>query len=192
MNANTLITFYQGKGSDAAGRMIEEIWAWDHHKLEWTHDYIQWLFPLKEKSRFNPDAPVLNAGSIYHFRQYLQQQVLRSFKLMLSCYGLRPVEKSGASVQIVKGNNFKDRSLFWISEGNHNYLRISRILQSLVLVGLAEHARAFFDCLRKIYQEEKEEIGEETLSYWKAATIRKPNKIKQLFDEHFQNALTTS
>jgi hypothetical protein len=49
----SILTFYQGQSPDSSGRMIETIWSWDYQKLEYTHDYIQWLFPLKEKSRFN-------------------------------------------------------------------------------------------------------------------------------------------
>ena len=32
--------------------------------LERTHDYIQWLFPLPERSSANPDAPRLSSADI--------------------------------------------------------------------------------------------------------------------------------
>jgi hypothetical protein len=53
-----IVAFYLNQRPDSQGRMIEDIWLWDSHRLEYTHDYIQWLFPLKQKSRFNPDAPL--------------------------------------------------------------------------------------------------------------------------------------
>ena len=34
------------------------------NNLEIKHDFIQWLFPIRTKSRFNPSAPVLNDESI--------------------------------------------------------------------------------------------------------------------------------
>ncbi|MGK7944758.1 MAG: opioid growth factor receptor-related protein, partial [Microcystaceae cyanobacterium] len=51
-NSN-LINFYLGNTVDHRGRKIEDIWQWNDHQLESVHDYIQWLFPLKEKSGFN-------------------------------------------------------------------------------------------------------------------------------------------
>ena len=44
-NQDILILFYLGLSPDAQGRKIEDIWQWKHDRLEYTHDYIQWLFP---------------------------------------------------------------------------------------------------------------------------------------------------
>jgi hypothetical protein len=46
----TLVSFYDGSGPDGNGRTLEEILQWDAEKLERSHDYIQTLFPLPEKS----------------------------------------------------------------------------------------------------------------------------------------------
>lgn len=59
-----IVAFYRNQRPDSQRRMIEDIWLWDYQKLEYTHDYIQWLFPLQQKSRFNPDAPLLNDQAI--------------------------------------------------------------------------------------------------------------------------------
>ena len=85
-----LIQFYRGEGRDAAGRTIEEIWAWDHRHLEMVHDYIQWLFPLPERSRFNPFAPLLTDADKATFRAEhdLRGRVIRSLNLMLEFLGL--------------------------------------------------------------------------------------------------------
>ena len=55
-----LTEFYKGTGTDSEGRTIAMIWAYSHNQWEATHDFIQWLFPLPEPSRFNPSAPVLS------------------------------------------------------------------------------------------------------------------------------------
>jgi hypothetical protein len=65
--SENIFAFYQGR-PDSSGRTLEDIWLWDYQKLEYTHDYIQWLFPLKEKSRFNRNAPILNDEVIQAFR----------------------------------------------------------------------------------------------------------------------------
>ena len=42
------------------GRYLHDILKWPDKRLESTHDYIQWLFPLPEVSGFNPEAPTLS------------------------------------------------------------------------------------------------------------------------------------
>ena len=64
-----LIGFYSGKGTDDRGRRIDEIWSFSHEELEAVHDYIQWLFPLAERSAFNPGAPLLDDETIARFRE---------------------------------------------------------------------------------------------------------------------------
>ena len=56
-----IVPFYLGDKPDLEGRRIQQIWTWDFVELECVHDYIQWLFPLSEKSRFNSHAPNLAA-----------------------------------------------------------------------------------------------------------------------------------
>jgi hypothetical protein len=46
----TLISFYDGSGTDGRGRTLAQILDWDADKLESRHDYIQTLFPLPEES----------------------------------------------------------------------------------------------------------------------------------------------
>jgi len=46
-----------GIGTDHRGRYIQDIWNFDLETLEKEHDYIQWLSPLKEGSKYNKNAP---------------------------------------------------------------------------------------------------------------------------------------
>jgi hypothetical protein len=47
--------------TDQRGRSREVVLAFDDCMLERSHDYIQWLFRLREANRFNLDARVLSA-----------------------------------------------------------------------------------------------------------------------------------
>jgi hypothetical protein len=89
-----------------------------------------------------------------------------SHDALLRFYGL---EYDPQSKKVVRRHDFEERARNWIEPFNHNYLRITRILHSLVALGLPERARAFFDCLRDIYAERHADIGEETFSYWQDA-----------------------
>lgn len=64
------------------------MWTWDFEKLECAHDYIQWLFPLPERSAFNCDAPIVDEEVIQAFQSnpHLRQNLLRSFRVMLQFY----------------------------------------------------------------------------------------------------------
>jgi hypothetical protein len=65
---SSIIGFYGGTHPDHRGRYLREIQQWQDSQLEAVHDYIQWLFPLPERSGFNVAAPVLNPKSIQEFR----------------------------------------------------------------------------------------------------------------------------
>ncbi len=144
-----LISFYRGEKPDLEGRKIQDIWAWDFEKLECTHDYIQWLFPIPEKSLFNPNAPVANEEirQAFHGDRRLRQNLLKSLTVMLRFYGLECHENQAGKVTVQKSEEFPERKLEWICLLNHNYLRITRILKCLVLFGLQDEAQAFYDCL---------------------------------------------
>jgi hypothetical protein len=165
-----LVSFYRGERADSAGRTLDEIRAWNYDRLESTHDYIQWLFPMRERSQFNSDAPILDTAQIQAFRgdPALKEQLAKSFKVMLSLYGLQ-CEKEQGVIVVSKSKDFAPRAQNWLSPYNHNYLRITRILTSLRLLGLENYARAFFACLRQIFREEQDKIGGVTFGYWKRA-----------------------
>ena len=169
--SENILAFYQGHSPDSSGRMLEDIWLWDSQKLEYTHDYIQWLFPLKQKSQFNRNAPILNDEVIQAFRadEQLRVRLIKSLEVMLEFYGLQCNKLDDTGIQIEKSDNYPERKLNWIEEGNHNYLRLTRILTSLKILGLEDYAQALFKCLNQIYLEESKKIGNKTYAYWKSA-----------------------
>ncbi len=57
-NFSPLLQFYANQIPDTHGRYIEDIWEFNHQKLEYTHNFIQWIFPLEVMSRYHP-SPIL-------------------------------------------------------------------------------------------------------------------------------------
>ncbi len=166
-----IVRFYRGQAPDAAGRYLFDILNWDDLDLEEVHDYIQWLFPLKERSRFNPDAPLLDAAQIGAFQadEQLRAELLIAFKRMLRFYGF-DYHQTGDQLTISPGPNWNARKQVWLNPYNHNFLRITRILTSLRLLGLPEQAAAFLAALGKLYHSpEGQPIGKETFGYWSQA-----------------------
>ena len=161
-----LVEFYSGHAPDHAGRFVGQIQQWPDERLEAVHDFIQWLFPLLEPSPVNPLAPALDSETIEAFaaQPELRQNLRRSFFRMLRFYGL--AMHSGAVYRAV---DFEERAANWLHPGNHNHLRITRILKSLALLGLREEARALLKCLETIYAREPGKISAVTMRFWRGA-----------------------
>ncbi len=162
-----LVAFYRGGAPDYMGRRLEDIWAWDDDLLEMIHNYIQVLFPLREQSLFSYHAPLLDDAVVaaFHADDRLRANLTTSFERMLRFYGFR-LDESG---KVLRADNFVIRSRNWISSFNHNYRRITRILNCLTTLGLEEQPRAFLDALTALYSERPAPIGAETFQYWQNA-----------------------
>jgi len=174
--ANTpIIGFYSGTHPDNRGHYLHEIQQWPDEPLESVHEYIQWLFPLPERSGFNVSAPVLNPDTVQEFRTSpdLRGNVRASFLRMVEFYGFEV--RTGERVTVVRMPNFATKAGKWLSPGNHNHLRITRILRCLTVLGLEAEATAFFGCLVEIYEDEQNKpipaISEETVVYWRKAAL---------------------
>jgi hypothetical protein len=172
--SESIIAFYLGeRGAGKPDRTIEAIWRWDWQRLENVHDYIQWLFPLKESSAFNPEAPVLDAQTIECFRStdLLKSKLKRSFEVMLDFFGLQLVELVDGQIRVDQGNGFDERGENWIAARKHNHLRLTRILASTRTLGLEQHSLALFQCLESIYNNRRNEISQTTYQFWKRAAL---------------------
>ncbi|MDF5714821.1 MAG: opioid growth factor receptor-related protein [Rhizonema sp. NSF051] len=170
-----IVPFYLGEQPDTESRMIYEVWAWNFDKLEYTHNYIQWLFPISEKSSFSLNAPTLNHEVIQQFYtdNRLQKNLLQSLTVLLRFYGLQgSVNKEGLYV-VTKAEDYSNRIKQWIDFSNHNYLRITRILKCLVSLGCKSYAQAFYQCLKQIYAEESQLISYKTFQFWTGAVANR-------------------
>ena len=161
-----IVRFYRDNAVDDRGRTLDAILAWDDIRLEAVHDYIQWLFPLDEPSRFNPSAPLLTPGDRAAFRQPEPAANLRrALERMLAFYGL--ALQPTMPPRVTRSDQWRDRSAVWLHAGNHNLLRLTRMIRSLALLGQPELARALYDALRR---ECEGHVSAVTLEYWKEAT----------------------
>ena len=163
--SSRILDFYRG-GQDDQGRTLDEILAWPDEQLEGVHDFIQWLFPLPERSSANPSAPILERETIaaFHASEELQDRLRQSFLRMMRFYGL---EFHPEKIQPAK--NFSARSSNWLTPGNHNHLRLTRILHSLRLLGLESEAQALFRALSQLYESHPGRITFRTYEFWKNA-----------------------
>jgi hypothetical protein len=161
-----IVAFYEGSAPDDRGRFHGDVLRFSDAQLEAVHDFIQWLFPLREPSGANPSAPVLDEAAIEAFRARaeLRAALRRSLDRMLAFYGF---EWSGE--RIVKSVSFAQRS-GWLRAEDHNHLRLTRMIRSLRTLGEPQASQALFDALSKIYQEEcragRRRISARTFDFW--------------------------
>lgn len=162
-----LLAFYREGAPDDRGRTLDEILAWPDDRLEAVHDFIQWLFPLPERSGANPGAPTLDPPTIaaFHSTPAMQDRLRAAFTRMLRFYGLawNPAASPGTVERLP---DFPARAQNWLWPMNHNHLRLTRILRSTLLLGLKAESKALFHALNALYREYPDRITARTHAFW--------------------------
>ncbi|KAI4164517.1 MAG: hypothetical protein LQ342_001830 [Letrouitia transgressa] len=159
--------------TDRRGRTLAMILAWPDDALERSHDYIQNLFPLPERSPYNPSAPVIDRATFDAFQSNdeLQERLRESLVRMLHFYGFELRTTSASEIQVVQGSNFGEAAQNWVKRTDHNHLRITRIIRSCRVLGLENEAAAFYEALRNVIQKTGR-ISVLSQKYWARAAKR--------------------
>ena len=147
-----IVNFLTNNEPDFKNRFLKDIWNFSDEAIEHTHDFIQLLFPLNERS-----SEVFN-------RIYLDSneavQSIKANKL--------------ATENIVKSSKwfllFLARNSHWKRKHDHNYLRVTRIIKSLRLLVSDHEANKFYELFMQLVDENlKLKINSITLHYWENA-----------------------
>ena len=180
-----LVRFYRDGAALAGGKSLADILKLEDARLEDCHDYVQWLFPIPEKSMFNPWAPALTAADQKVMREDLTIQVrlLSACQRLMAFLGFNIVWDTNGfdpkcfdpiyipKIQrIQQADNFPTQFSRWAYPNNHNHYRITRILRCLSLLGQKPAAKAFFKTLSDLNAgDSKGKISAETFEFWKKA-----------------------
>jgi hypothetical protein len=145
-----LLLFLEGAGPNGDGRFIDEVLALDDTQIEHVHTFIQWLFPLDEPSRAQPQSPVLSEGEAELIRQsnLAQQNLVMATERMLAFYRL---------------------NRHWHGRFDHNHLRISRIIASLRLLRGEFAAAMFLREIETLVEKGGNLVSTESRKYWRRA-----------------------
>tara|TARA_B000000532_G_C18867515_1_gene406913 strand:+ start:75 stop:524 length:450 start_codon:yes stop_codon:yes gene_type:complete len=144
----SLVDFLNGTGPDHQGRYLRDIWDLDDNAIEQTHDFIQWIFPLTEKSMSVPGAPTLSVEDIEAIRtsKIIQANLERSAQWYLG---------------------FLQRNKHWIKPYDHNHLRITRAIKSLHLLVTKDAAKSFLNAIFEISEDMLKVIRADAINFWK-------------------------
>ena len=104
-----ILDFLIGEQPDIYNRYLEDIWKMSDEDTEGVHNFIQWVFPLNERSGAVPNSPILT-----------QQEII-------------DIKKSEIAKQNIKKSadwflNFLTRNSYWVCQSNHNHLRITIVI----------------------------------------------------------------
>ncbi|KZT58172.1 hypothetical protein CALCODRAFT_411204, partial [Calocera cornea HHB12733] len=119
---------------------------WD--QLEWKHDFVQWLFPIREQG-VNPRARPLQVHEIGRMKdsELVMERFRESYEIMLAFYGLRLVDPATGELDVTLAPDKSDGGwparFYNLEHSMHNYLRITRILKSLHELGHAHYVPSF-------------------------------------------------
>jgi hypothetical protein len=147
---NSAVAFLAGEGRDNHRDTLDNLLALDDSALEHRHDYIQWLFPLPEASRFNALAPVLSAGDIAQLRSSdaAKANLRRAAARMLAFY---------------------EANDHWLVPYDHNHLRITRIIRCLALILGREEAGRVHRQVESRVIAAGEPVNAQSRRYWREA-----------------------
>lgn len=110
-------------------------WRGQYDILESKHGYIQWLFPIRERSGANYASQPLCPIEIPGLTD-LRNVVLRSLDIMLDFYGMRILNRK--TFEIARTEEYEGRFLN-LQHRAHNYLRLTRIFKCLSELSLERY-----------------------------------------------------
>lgn len=156
------VKFFTRQENDYLGRSLWDLIHLDDNQLENQHNVIQILFPLFEPSHAVPDAPILTAEIVEEFRDncLAKYNLQRAFWRFIDFYGF----DQNTLVHDDSNNQ-------WLTPGDHNYLRISRIISCMTILGLPSLSQVMYDAVTLVYNNPKytDVIGSKTYQYWTEA-----------------------
>ncbi len=142
-----LVAFLEGSGTDSRSRRLVDIWQFDDDEIEYTHDFIQWMFPLREASGANFNAPTLLVSDIKVIQSSMQCR--------------QNLEKSATWILA-----FLERTEEIFQYTNHNHLRVTRIIKSLRLLHSDQRAEQFKQAVLAMIQARGARINPITVAFW--------------------------
>lgn len=138
---------------------LADILAWksddEDEIMEKCHHYIQWVFPNLEPSNVHKIPPLSESEArLIRSDSTARANALKVYRWFLEFMGATmPDEKTGALYQ---GPNFSTQIKYFQGHHNHNFLRITRILKWLNLMGYAQYMKPLYIFCRCHFQDSNE------------------------------------
>lgn len=166
----SITAFYRGLVKHPGlGMTLDEVLACSDLRLVTLEGWSHWIFPLRKPSNTH-GGPTLSEEEIQEFRRdpVLRRRLLRSLERMLAFSGLALTVADGKPI-VTRAATFEGRSAAWLGTYTSHHAHISRMLQSLMLLGFPEVARALLAALAAIHEERPGLVPQRSFEYWRRA-----------------------
>lgn len=161
-----LINFYTKQGKTPAGVKFTDILSYTPAEFEQYHDFIQWLFPTKTRSRFNPDAPELDNETAEHLiksKVFNDRFKIALFRYLSDILGMHIDGGNTVKIAVYGGKA-------WQTPTDHNLLRLTRVIESCALLGHFDFAEELYGALLLFSMTTSGKfISNVTVAYWQSA-----------------------
>lgn len=169
MKTDAAIQFLAGTGVDTECRSVVQYLDFGADDWERQHDIIQWAFPNHVESAYHPNSPVVEIGKVVAHRQLPQAQSNMA-KLFFNYLSSLSIDLNDQQEFILtKGEPY------WLEPGNHNYLRITRVIIALRIFKLDIIAEKFATFVLQLPKSHPYAINNTTVTYWHKALHDKLN-----------------
>lgn len=116
-------------------------------QLENRHDYIQWLFPSPERSRFNAQSTPLSVAEAEAIQadDGAMTRIRRAYQLIVDFWGFELVDLEIGTLRCSAVCEARFANLN--TAFNHNFMRISRVLNCLNATGWKHYVQPMLKAL---------------------------------------------
>ena len=144
----SILAFLEKRGTDHKKRDLVDIIEQDDPFWEHEHDFVQWLFPLDQKSMAVPHSPVIREPEI----TFIKESAIAQISLDSS---------------LARYKEYLVRNKDWHAAHDHNHLRITRVLKCLKLLRGKESALQFKYWVALQLGDSIDSINPKTQQYWR-------------------------
>ena len=148
-------------------------------ELEGEHSFIQYLFPTTAVGRYNRRAPALDQETVrtLNMNSDVKRKQRLAFRVMLNFFQLKEENQGTPAYRIVPSYDYSNQIPPWLKPGNHNQLRLTRMVKSLYLLGNEQEAVA----LHKVINEQghKYQVHIDTMKRWDKCLVQAIVKKEQ-------------
>ena len=153
--------------------------------MERKHNYIQWLFPNCIQSDFNRESIPVLPQEIELFRNdiHVGVQYIKNYMMFVEFLGGKVTDLISGHIEAIEDEELRNERFENFENHPHNYLRISRILNSLHVFGFKEYMTSLFTFL-DTYKKEFPSCEYSLEKYWKECLLcdcklnHEPNDIE--------------
>ncbi|ELP88159.1 hypothetical protein EIN_223720 [Entamoeba invadens IP1] len=118
-----------------------------YRTMEYRHDYVQWVYPNFVESMFNYNSYALTEDEAVELRNDVTCAIrfVKLFRMFVNFLGGDIVDIESGQIAVLEDKKVREERFDNFNMSGHNYLRVTRIFNSLRAFGFAQYAKSFWD-----------------------------------------------